>query len=53
MPDRLRLLKLMLDKGADVHRIGRGYGTFLEDYNPNKYGDEEERDIYELMKKYA
>lgn len=53
MPDRLRLLKLMLDKGADVHRIGRGYSTFLEGYDPNKYGDEEERDIYELMKKYA
>lgn len=53
MPDKLKLLTLMLEKGADVNREGRGYGTILEGYDPDKYGDESTRDIYEIMKKYA
>lgn len=53
MPNRIELLKLMLEKGADVHKTDRGAGTMLEGYDPNKYGDDSTKEIYEIMKKYS
>ncbi|WP_432480658.1 ankyrin repeat domain-containing protein [Moraxella sp. ZY200743] len=58
--DRLDVLKLMLDKGANVHHLmGDGSGrTILESRAPYKYTEDWvieqwEIDFYEMMKQYA
>lgn len=58
--DRLDVLKLMLEKGANVHNVmGDGTGrTILESWVPYKYTEDWiveqwEVDIYEMMKQYA
>ncbi|WP_432480659.1 ankyrin repeat domain-containing protein [Moraxella sp. ZY200743] len=58
--DRLDVLKLMLDKGANVHHLmGDGSGrTILESRAPYKYTEDWvieqwEIDFYEMMKQYS
>ncbi|MFQ1023395.1 ankyrin repeat domain-containing protein [Avibacterium paragallinarum] len=52
MPNRLDILEMMLDKGANVDNIINENETILESYNPKKYpflnGE-----IYSIMKPYS
>lgn len=51
MPERLDVLQLMLDKGANVDNIINKDQSILESYKPSKYFPDSS--IYDLMKKYS
>ena len=54
IPDRLDILKMMLDKGGDVHHKNKYGETLLESYYPTGLEDEGWLiPVYELMKQYA
>ena len=53
--DRLDVLELMLKKGGNVHNImGDGSNrTILESWSPSIHAEQWEKDIYNMMQKYA
>lgn len=51
LPERLDILEMMLEKGANVNNIINEDETILESYNPDKYGLD--GSIYNMMKKYG
>ena len=54
IPDRLGILKMMLDKSGDVHHKNKYGETLLESYYPTGLEDEGWLvPVYELMKQYA
>ncbi|WP_341580558.1 hypothetical protein IAOACIIE_00145 [Mannheimia haemolytica] len=52
LPDRLDVLELMLEKGANVHFLVNKNETILESYKPTEM-EPNLAPIYELMLKYA
>ncbi|OAQ14987.1 aankyrin [Bibersteinia trehalosi Y31] len=52
LPDRLDVLELMLEKGANVHFLVNKNETILESYKPTEM-EPNLAPIYELMMKYA
>jgi len=52
IPERLDVLELMLQKGANVHYLVNEDETILESYKPTENGPNL-KPIYELMKKYS
>ncbi|MEE6032741.1 ankyrin repeat domain-containing protein [Avibacterium paragallinarum] len=52
MPNRLDILEMMLDKGANVDNIINENETILESYNPKKYPFLDGK-IYNIMKPYS
>ena len=52
IPERLDVLELMLQKGANVHYLVNEYETILESYKPTE-NEPQLKPIYELMKKYS
>ncbi|NEN76625.1 ankyrin repeat domain-containing protein [Pelistega sp. NLN82] len=52
IPDRLDVLELMLQKGANVHYLVNDDETILESYKPTDR-EPELKPIYDLMKKYS
>ena len=55
IPKRLDVLELMLKKGGNVHNImGDGSNrTILESWSPSIHAEQWEKDIYNMMQKYA
>lgn len=51
-PKELELLKLMLDKGGDVH-FHNGYETIIEGIKERSLSEEEFIPVLEMMEKYA
>ena len=51
IPERLDVLELMLQKGANVHYLVNEDETILESYKPTE-NEPQLKPIYELMKKY-
>ncbi|NEN76627.1 ankyrin repeat domain-containing protein [Pelistega sp. NLN82] len=51
-PERLNILQLMLDKGANVNHIINENQTIVESYKPRE-GEDYLLPVYELMKQYA
>ena len=51
MPERLDVLQLMLNKGANVDNIINKDQSILKSYKPSKYFPDSS--IYDLMKKYS
>lgn len=52
MPNRLDILEMMLDKGANVDNIINENETILESYNPKKYPFLDGK-IYNIMEPYS
>ena len=52
IPERLDVLELMLQKGANVHDLVNEDETILESYKPTA-NESQLKPIYELMKKYS
>lgn len=52
IPERLDVLELMLQKGANVHYLVNEDETILESYKPTA-NEPQLKPIYELMKKYS
>ena len=52
IPERLDVLELMLQKGANVHYLVNEDETILESYKPTE-NEPQLKPIYELMKKYS
>mgnify|MGYP000963060746 FL=1 len=52
IPERLDVLELMLQKGANVHDLVDEDETILESYKPTA-NEPQLKPIYELMKKYS
>ncbi len=52
LPDRLDLLKLMLEKGANVHFLVNENESILESYKPTPL-EPHLSPIYDLMMKYS
>ena len=51
IPERLDVLELMLQKGANVHYLVNEDETILDSYKPTE-NEPQLKPIYELMKKY-
>ena len=52
IPERLDVLELMLQKGANVRYLVNEDETILESYKPTA-NEPQLKPIYELMKKYS
>ncbi|MGR3806825.1 ankyrin repeat domain-containing protein [Pasteurella testudinis] len=53
LKDRLDILKLMLEKGANVNNIINEGETILESWRPTSYFSQLEIDIYNMMLNYS
>ncbi|TNH00517.1 ankyrin repeat domain-containing protein [Pasteurellaceae bacterium USgator11] len=52
LPDRLDLLELMLNKGANVNYFVNKGETIVESYKP-RHGNQQDQAIYDMMLKYS